>query len=118
MRQDYFKVMRILKLLKQKMKKHRKSPIIFLANGKIADFAIYTGMATYILLFIFRDYETYILWVDIVLEIIKIPYFKKINEQAVVNESFFYIAANLVAVVIGTDAVNSHILECVNGLRL
>lgn len=95
----------------------QSSPLNVLAKGKIADFAIYTGMATYILLFIFRDYETYILWVDIVLEIIKIPYFKKINEQAVVNESFFFIAASLVAIVIGTDAVNSHILECINGVK-
>ena len=95
----------------------KSSPLNILAKGKIADFAIYTGMATYILLFIFRDYETYILWVDIVLEIIKIPYFKKINEQAVVNESFFFIAASLVAIVIGTDAVNSHILECINGVK-
>ena len=95
----------------------QSSPLNILAKGKIADFAIYTGMATYILLFIFRDYETYILWVDIVLEIIKIPYFKKINEQAVVNESFFFIAASLVAIVIGTDAVNSHILECINGVK-
>ena len=94
----------------------RKSPLYFIAKGQIADIAIYTGMATYILLFVFRDYETYILWVDIVLEIIKIPYFKKIQEQAIVNESFFYIAANLVAIVIGTDAVNSHIKDCINGL--
>ena len=93
------------------------SPLYILAKGKVADFAIYTGMATYILLFIFRDYETYILWVDIILEIIKIPYFKKINEQAVVNESFFFIAASLVAIIIGTDAVNSHILECINGVK-
>lgn len=92
-------------------------PLHLLAKSKVADFAIYTGMATYILLFIFRDYETYILWIDIILEVIKIPYFRKINEQAVVNESFFYIAASLLAIVIGTDAVDSHIRECVNGLR-
>ena len=49
-----------------------QSPLQLLAKSKIADIAIYTGMATYILLFIFRDYETYILWVDIVLEILKI----------------------------------------------
>lgn len=91
--------------------------LILLAKSKVADFAIYTGMATYILLFIFRDYETYILWVDIVLEVIKIPYFKRINEKAVVNESFFYIAASLLAIIIGTDAVDSHIRECINGLR-
>jgi len=94
-----------------------QSPFQLLAKSRIADLAIYTGMATYILLFIFRDYETYILSIDIVLEVIKIPYFKKINEQAVVNESFFFIGASLLAIVIGMDAVDSHIRECVNGLN-
>jgi hypothetical protein len=88
------------------------------AKSKVADFAIYTGMASYILLFIFRDYEIYILWTDIALEAIKIPYFFKIKEKAIVNESFFYMGANLLAISIGTDAFDSHIRECITGIML
>lgn len=95
-----------------------RNPLHLLAKSTIADVAIYTGMATFLLLFIFRDYETYVLWIDIVLEAIKIPYFRKINEKAVVNESFFYMAASFLAIVIGSDGVDSHIRECINGLSL
>lgn len=94
------------------------TPLRFFALSKVADFAIYTGMASYILLFIFRDYEVYILWVDVALEVIKVPYFFKIKEKAVVNESFFYMGANLLAISIGTDAFDSHIRECVTGIML
>ena len=94
-----------------------QNPLRLLAKSRVADVSIYTGMATYILLFVFRDYETYILWIDIVLELIKIPYFRKINEKAIVNESFFVIVASLLAIAIGTDAVDSHIRECINGLN-
>lgn len=87
-------------------------------QSKVADFAIYTGMASYVLLFVFRDYEIYILWTDVILEVIKVPYFYKIKERAVVNESFFYMGANLLAISIGSDAFDSHIRECITGIML
>lgn len=94
------------------------NPLRLLAGHKAADFAIYTGMISYILLFIFRDYEIYILWTDIILEMIKIPYFYKVKEKAVVNESLFYMGANIFAISIGANSFDSHIKECVTGIML
>lgn len=93
-------------------------PLNFITRAKVADFAIYTGMFTYILLFIFRDYEVYILWSDVILEIIKVPYFIRIKEKAIVNESFFYMATNLFAISIGLNAFDSHVKECLTGIEL
>jgi hypothetical protein len=94
------------------------APFRLLTRSNVADFAIYTGMLSYVLLFIFRDYEIYILWTDVVLEVIKVPYFFKIKEKAIVNESLFYMGANLLAISIGTEAFDSHIKECVTGIML
>lgn len=94
------------------------TPLKFLTKSKVADLAIYTGMASYILLFIFRDYEIYILWVDVALEAIKVPYFFRIKEKAIINESFFYMGANLLAISIGSDSFDSHIRECITGIML
>ncbi len=84
-----------------------------LATQKIAELSIYTGMASYVALFVFREYESIILCVDIALELLKIPYFTRIKEQAVVRESYFYIVVGLLAIFLNIESTSNHITECI-----
>ncbi len=100
----------------------RKLPGYFLlrklATQKIADLSIYTGMAAYIALFIFKEYQSLILCLDIILEFLKIPYFTRVNEQAVVRESYFFIVASLLAIFLNIESTSNHISECIATLGI
>ena len=95
----------------------RKLPGYFmirkLATQKIAELSIYTGMTAYIALFIFKEYQSIILCVDILLELLKIPYFTRINEQAIVREAYFYIVVGLLAIFLNIESTSTHISECI-----
>ena len=84
-----------------------------LAFQKVANFAIYAQMVQYVLIWIFADHQSSILLFGMVFWAMRIPYFVKTGEKAIVNESLFLICADTLGVVTQSRAGQEALAECI-----
>jgi hypothetical protein len=83
-----------------------------LASQSIASFGLYSCMVIYVLLWIFRDYQAYLLALGFVLKAVTIPYFHRIGERPVVLESAFLMVADVVGISLNLGAAEAAASEC------
>ena len=83
------------------------------AFQKVANFAIYAQMVQYVLIWIFADHQSSILLFGMVFWALRIPYFVKTGERAIVNESLFLICADTLGVVTQSRAGQEALAECI-----
>ena len=84
-----------------------------LASQKIANFAIYAGMVQYVSIWVFSDYQSSILLFGMIFWAMRIPYFIKTGERALVNESLFLVCADTLGIVTQSGAGQEVLNECI-----
>lgn len=84
-----------------------------LASRKIASFAIYASMIQYVSLWIFSDHQSSILLFGMIFWGLRIPYFIKTGERAIVNESIFLACADTLGIITQSHATQKVIKECI-----
>jgi hypothetical protein len=66
----------------------------FITGKRAATIAIYFGMAQYAALWVFPGYQSQILFAGLFFYALRIPYFIRIKEAAVVRQSAFFLRLN------------------------
>jgi len=89
-----------------------KKVVVILATQRVASIGIYLGMLQYTLLWIFPSYQAKVLLFGLVLWGIRIPYFVRIRESAVVSESVFMFCADLLGVFLNLEGADEAVKEC------
>ena len=83
-----------------------------LANQAVASLGLYGCMAIYVLLWIFTDYQAYLLVIGFVLKGITIPYFLRIGERAVAQEAGFLMAADAIGFSLNLHSAYAAASQC------
>lgn len=83
-----------------------------LSNQKVANFGIYASMIQYVFLWIYPDLQAKILLLGMIFWALRIPYFVKIRETAIVSESVFLICADLLGVFLNLESSEKAAREC------
>lgn len=83
-----------------------------LASQSTASLGLYGCMVVYVLLWIFRDYQAYLLTLGFVLKGVTIPYFHRIGERPVVQEAAFLMVADVVGISLNLGAAQAAASEC------
>ena len=83
-----------------------------LANQGVASLGLYGCMAIYVLLWIFTDYQAYLLCIGFVLKAITIPYFLRIGEPAVAQEAAFLMVADVVGITLNLGSALAAANQC------
>jgi len=89
-----------------------KGAFRLLATQGVASLGIYAGMLQYVLLWIFPAYQAKILLYGLVFWGLRIPYFVRIKERAVVSESIFMFSADLLGVFLNLEGADQAVKEC------
>jgi len=84
----------------------------FITGKRTATIAIYFGMFQYASLWIFPSYQSQILLAGLFFYALRIPYFIRINEKAIVQQSAFFFSVELIAVFLRLDHVAGALREC------
>jgi len=84
-----------------------------LASQKIANFAIYASMIQYVMIWIFADHQSSILLFGMIFWALRIPYFVKTGERAIVNESLFLVCADTLGIVTQSGTGQEVLKECI-----
>ena len=84
-----------------------------LASQKIANFAIYASMVQYVMIWIFADHQSSILLFGMIFWALRIPYFVKTGERAIVNESLFLVCADTLGIVTQSGTGQEVLKECI-----
>lgn len=69
-------------------------------------------MVIYVLLWIFTDYQAYLLTLGFVLKAITIPYFLRIGERPVAQEAAFLMVADVIGISLNLDAAYAASMQC------
>lgn len=83
-----------------------------LANQAVASLGLYGCMAIYLLLWIFKDYQAYLLTIGFVLKAITIPYFLRIGERPVALEAAFLMVADVIGITLNLDSASAAASQC------
>lgn len=84
-----------------------------LASQKTANFAIYASMVQYVMIWIFADHQSSILLFGMIFWALRIPYFVKTGERAIVNESLFLVCADTLGIVTQSGTGQEVLKECI-----
>ena len=84
-----------------------------LASQNIANFAIYASMVQYVMIWIFTDHQSSILLFGMIFWALRIPYFVKTGERAIVNESLFLVCADTLGIVTQSGSGQEVLKECI-----
>lgn len=69
-------------------------------------------MVIYVLLWIFTDYQAYLLTLGFVLKAITIPYFLRTGERPVAQEAAFLMVADVIGISLNLDAAHAAAMQC------
>jgi hypothetical protein len=101
-----------LRAAKLQIKGVLKTLFRLLATQRIASIGIYAGMLQYVLLWVFPAYQAKILLIGLVFWGVRIPYFVRIKERAIVSESVFMFCADLLGVFLNLEGADQAAKEC------
>lgn len=94
------------------MGRKRDQVLAWITSKRSASLAIYAGMIHYLSLWVFPQYQAWLLTAGLFLYVFRVPYFIKIKERAFVAQSVFFFSVEFVGLFLAVQAKGIRLLEC------